>query len=78
MQSFAGESFKQSVDEFIKLEGEYPHAQMQISGYRKQTTRMIKIHCEDCGMIARTSRKWIDMGRIPYCACNDIQFTVTF
>ncbi|MBT7609410.1 MAG: hypothetical protein HN576_06625 [Bacteriovoracaceae bacterium] len=76
--TYAGEAFKQSAEEFIKLEGEYPHAEMQISGYRKQTTRMIKIHCEECGLIARISKKYIEEGRIPFCLCNDQQLSVEY
>ena len=68
--TYAGEVFKQSVKSFIKKEGDYPHAKMIITGYRKQTTRMIKIFCEECGLIARISNKYINEGRVPVCPCN--------
>lgn len=38
----------------------------------KQTTRMLKAVCEseDCGMVVRTTRKWIDSVGLPTCACG--------
>ena len=36
---------------------------------KKQTTRMKKCECEDCGYIARTVQKWLEIGA-PICPCN--------
>jgi hypothetical protein len=74
--TYAGETFKQSVKSFIEINGDYPHAKMIITGYRKQTTRMIKVFCDECGLIARISNKYIQEGRIPRCACNGEVLTV--
>lgn len=42
--------------------GDYPHAKLDLtcSPIKKQTTRMIKLECQECGYVARTSKKWID------------------
>lgn len=38
----------------------------------KQGTRMLKATCsnEDCGMVVRTTRKWIESPGLPTCACG--------
>ena len=52
--------------------GPYPHAALDLTGRKKQTTRMIKTECEPCGYIARLSRKAIDEHGAPICpSCMD-------
>lgn len=61
--TIAGEKLKVRLEEINKKLGDYPHAKIDFSSRKKQTTRMVKIECLDdidCGMIFRTSRKWID------------------
>jgi hypothetical protein len=36
---------------------------------KKQSTRMVKCECPDCGYIVRTTRKWLEEGA-PICPCN--------
>ncbi len=54
--------------------GDYPHAQLTAGeeggGLKKQGTRMLKIECESCGMVARTTAKWLDSPGLPTCACG--------
>lgn len=49
----------------------YPHAVLEggikSSGPKPQKNRQIKMECPSCGMIARTSRKWIDEVGPPIC-----------
>ena len=48
--------------------GPYPHAGLKL-GYRmtkKQTTRMIKCECDDCGYTVRTTKKWLEVA-VPTC-----------
>ncbi len=40
--------------------GAAPWGTIDTSGQKKQTTRMIKCQCGDCGFIFRTSSKWIE------------------
>ncbi len=47
----------------------YPHGKMNVGAGGaggKQSTRMIKCTCEECGYTVRVSRKWIDIG-YPVC-----------
>lgn len=43
--------------------GLYPHVKLdpKKSPVKTQTTRMIKMECGECGYIARTSQKWLDL-----------------
>jgi hypothetical protein len=47
---------------YVKTLGKYPHAKLdpKKSPVKKQSTRMIKMECGECGYVARTSQKWID------------------
>jgi hypothetical protein len=58
--------------------GDYPHAQLNPAlGPKKQTTRMIKCQCSECGYVARTTAKWIAAIGAPMCACNGEQMEVS-
>lgn len=51
--------------------GEYPHAVLQPTDRKKQTTRLLKIACEDCGMPLRVTRQWLDTYELPWtCPCG--------
>ena len=66
-----GEAFKQSATPILKRLGDYPHAALDINKNRKkQTTRMVKMECQDCGYIARTSRANIEKHGPTICPCN--------
>lgn len=58
--------------------GNYPHASMNGSGRKKQSTRLIKVICmnPDCGYVLRTTAKWIDKCGAPLCTCNEEQMSV--
>ena len=55
----ASEEFKKVASKIMEKIGDYPHAEFNI-GKKKQTTRMIKTECQDCGAIARLSRSTIE------------------
>jgi hypothetical protein len=59
-------------DVVIKKIGDYPHRKlnMQMRPAKKQTTRMIKCECSDCGYICRTSKTNIENYGAPLCPCN--------
>jgi len=67
-----GEGFKQLIAPILEAVGAYPHASL-IGGVStrgpKQSTRMIKVVCPECGYTLRTSRKWIETG-VPTCTCE--------
>jgi len=54
--------------------GTYPHAKIDYTQQKKQTTRMIKATCVDCDYVIRTSQKWVDLG-LPICCCGG-EFTI--
>ena len=67
----AGEALKARLQEIIAEIGEYPHAELKYSNApKKQTTRMLKVECPDCGCIVRMTRKWLDECGPPTCACG--------
>jgi hypothetical protein len=49
--------------------GDYPHSQLDStkSPVKKQSTRLMKCECGECGYVCRTTKKWIvDVGA-PHC-----------
>ena len=52
------------LDRCVARLGKYPHASLHpgtwSSNGKKQTTRMIKCECPECGYLVRTSSKWLD------------------
>ena len=65
-----GEGFKQLIAPIIKTAGDYPHATLAANGTStrgpKQSTRMIKVHCEECGYTLRATRTWLTIA-VPMC-----------
>ena len=42
----------------------------------KQSTRLIKCECAECGYTMRTTTKWIETLGAPLCPCNEQQMEV--
>lgn len=60
-QSQAGPELTEKLTLIADKLGPYPHAVLTPSEKeKKQTTRMLKLQCEQCGCIIRTTRQWID------------------
>ena len=52
------------LNAFTVKHGHIPHSEMNLAASdttKKQTTRMKKLVCGNCGFTARTSQKWLDM-----------------
>jgi len=65
-----GAELKERLHALTEKIGYYPHAALDPTQTKKpQTTRMLKIQCPDCQWMARTSKKWMDLG-LPVCACG--------
>jgi hypothetical protein len=64
----AGEKFKLWASPVLERLGIYPHADLIPSNaQKKQSTRMLKCVCRDCGYTVRVAGKWLnDMGA-PHC-----------
>lgn len=65
----AGETLLARLRDIEEKLGDYPHAKLTPLNKKVQSTRMLKILCPNCGWMARTSQKWIDLG-LPTCACG--------
>ncbi len=56
-----GPEWHEWADAVIEELGHFPHSPIVLDPKKKkQTTRMIKCECEDCGFIFRTTVTWID------------------
>lgn len=72
----AGPAFIDLAQSLLPQLGGYPHAQLKPGsaggpgGPPKQGTRMLKVQCPGCGMIVRTTAKWIEAVGPPTCACG--------
>jgi hypothetical protein len=64
-----GEGLRVKLEGITAEIGPYPHAVLDITSAKKQTTRQLKIVCSACGYICRTTAKWIEVGT-PTCACG--------
>lgn len=64
----AGPAFKQYAADTLKILGQYPHGKLtaELSGVKKQSTRMVKCECTTCGYTVRTTKKWLAVG-VPHC-----------
>jgi len=67
-----GEAFKQRLAPILAELGDYPHAKLDASNRKKQSTRLIKTECPRCGYTARVARKWLDVGA-PVCPTDQIE-----
>lgn len=57
----AGVEWHEWADPILERLGSLPHAAIKpTNGQKKQTTRMLKCECPDCGFVMRTSAKWIE------------------
>lgn len=65
----AGPELAQRLHALAEDIGAYPHAKLDRLARAKQTTRMLKLACPECGYIVRTTRQWLDRG-LPTCACG--------
>lgn len=60
-----------SLEEIASALGKYPHRKLNPqSSEAKQSTRMKKIMCVECGCIVRMTRKWLAEAGCPTCGCG--------
>lgn len=73
------DDFRAWAGPIIAAAGAYPHAELQtmrpVGGKAKQSTRMVKCHCEACGYTVRTARKWLEAKGAPICPDDLIRMT---
>lgn len=68
----AGETLKAKLKQIAKQLGPYPHDQLSkmTTNRKKDTCRLLKAECPDCGYTVRITRKWIEIG-LPVCPCGE-------
>lgn len=62
-----------TIEQWVKDDlGTYPHAKLDgARGHKKQSTRLLKMVCDDCECIIRTTQTWIDeYGTAWDCPCG--------
>lgn len=66
-----GETLRAWCESAAKRIGPWPGAKLNASRrpVKKQTTRMLKVACPECGYTVRTSAKWAEVG-LPTCPCG--------
>lgn len=69
--TFAGESLTSVIALWLIDLGEFPHAKLDLlkGPVKKQTTRMVKCECDECGYVCRTTKKWLALGP-PHCPAH--------
>lgn len=76
-----GDALRAKVAAWLSSYPPYPHATLGEPGAgegpakgdpKKQSTRMIKALCPDCGYTIRLSKKWIELG-IPECPVHKVE-----
>lgn len=72
----AGPVLRAKMAEWIRELGDYPHSTLSALQRAKQSTRLIKCECSECGYTVRTTAKWIGALGAPICPCNDTQMEV--
>lgn len=51
--------------------GDFPHAAINLADRKKQTTRLVKVECCDCGYTCRVTSKWLEQSGAPLCPCSE-------
>ena len=72
----AGEELTERLKAMAETLGEYPHKTLNPGiGRKKQSTRLVKCACKECGYTVRTTQKWLVFGA-PLCPCNSQEMGV--
>ena len=56
----ASDELKERLNALIETLGQYPHDALDYSQIKKQNTRMLKVHCTDCGFAFRANKSQIE------------------
>jgi hypothetical protein len=66
----AGPELTERLNALISTVPAYPHAVLTANTLRKkQSTRLLKAGCSDCGYVIRVTQRWADTG-LPTCVCG--------
>lgn len=67
----AGPVLSGRLQQIIEKMPAFPHGKLNLGGVKKQSTRMLKFECNECGAIWRMSAKW-EPSSCPCCGSADI------
>ncbi len=72
----AGDDLKAKLADIARELGTYPHSTLDVTKQvKKQSTRMIKAYCDDCGYTIRLTRAWL-LQAVPDCPLCGKEFSV--
>ena len=73
-----GSEFVKWAAPILKAVGPIPHSRLSgglSTSPKKQTTRMIKCECSECGYTVRTTAKWLESAGAPICPTDHISMS---
>lgn len=70
-----GPALQAEIERLVANLGPYPHGQINtmVTTTKKQSTRMVKCTCKECGYTIRVAKSWIVKG-VPLCQCQINKF----
>lgn len=72
-ETTAGEALRALLEMLTDEIGPYPHAELRpMTPIKKQTTRMHKAQCPECGYMVRAAKQWLDVA-VPKCPVHDVE-----
>lgn len=72
-QAGAGDVLLDQLQGIVDCLGKYPHYALDLSTRTKQSTRLIKVECNECGCVGRYSMKWAStLTTCGACQCEDL------
>lgn len=66
----AGAELRAWIESVIDKMPPVSYGHLDLSGRKKQSTRMLKCECPACGYTVRTTAKWLEVG-VPTCCCGE-------
>jgi len=66
----AGVELKAELERILTALPPLTHGALDLTGRKKQPTRLVKLECDSCGMLIRTTAKWLEQTGNPSCACG--------
>ena len=63
-----GDELAANLAHIVDVLGPYPHGSLDASVLPKQSTRLLKAECQDCGYVVRVTAKWAKVAA-PICGC---------
>lgn len=68
----AGPELAERCQAWAEQLGDYPHKRITpVVQIKKQSTRLLKVECPECGYVCRVTRKWLDDAGAPFCPAHD-------